>query len=112
MRRVHPTSMSPVQVRWQAADEAYLSPQYRRDSVSLSVSGMQGTDYEPFLRAIDGLLAERDARPHWGKLHFLDAERVESLYPALDSFREVRARFDPHDVFLNAHLRHLIIHEE
>lgn len=58
-----------MQVRWQAADDAFLSPQYRRDSVSLSVSGMVGTDYLPFLRAVDVHLQSRDARPHWGKVH-------------------------------------------
>jgi FAD/FMN-containing dehydrogenase len=108
MQHEHPDETTPLQVRWQAADEAYLSPQYRRDSVSLSVSGMQGTHYEPFLRAVDGLLQQRDARPHWGKIHFLDGARVERLYPALGTFRAVRRRLDPHGVFLNDHLRDLI----
>ncbi len=108
MRRIHPGETSPLQVRWQAADEAFLSPQFRRQSVSLSVSGMAGTDYEPFLRAVDHLLRSRDARPHWGKIHYLDGDRVEALYPALDAFRLVRERFDPDGVFLNEYLRELI----
>jgi len=112
MRHEHPGETSPLQVRWQAADTALLSPQYRRDSVSLSVSGMQGTDYEPFLRAVDGLLRDHDARPHWGKLHFLDGDRVEALYPALDDFRAARAELDPAGVFLNDHLQALILTEE
>lgn len=45
--------ISPLQIRWQKGDQAYLSPQYERDSVSVSVSGVIGRNYEPFLRAVD-----------------------------------------------------------
>ncbi|MEU1301679.1 D-arabinono-1,4-lactone oxidase [Streptomyces shenzhenensis] len=108
MQRGFPEETTPLQVRWQARDEAYLSPQYRRDSVSLSVSGMPGTDYVPFLRAVDRQLRDRAARPHWGKLHFLDRDRVKGLYPALDDFRAVRRSLDPDGVFLNDHLSELL----
>ncbi|GAA3748372.1 D-arabinono-1,4-lactone oxidase [Streptomyces tremellae] len=109
MRHGFPQEATPLQVRWQARDEAYLSPQYRRDAVSLSVSGMPGTDYVPFLRAVDRRLRDRSARPHWGKLHFLDRDRVEELYPALDDFRAVRRSLDPRNVFLNKHLSDLLV---
>jgi len=102
-----PSEISPLQVRWQQADDAYLSPQYGRDSTSLSVSGLIGTDYIPFLRAVDAALAPFDARPHWGKLHFLNADRVRVLYTQLEQFQEVRRAFDPRGLFLNPHLRAL-----
>jgi FAD/FMN-containing dehydrogenase len=108
MQRGFPQETTPLQVRWQARDEAYLSPQYKRDSVSLSVSGMPGTDYVPFLEAVDRRLRARDARPHWGKLHFLDRDTVERLYPALDGFRAARRSLDPGGVFLNEHLGELL----
>ncbi|NIY62270.1 D-arabinono-1,4-lactone oxidase [Streptomyces malaysiensis] len=108
MQRGFPQETTPLQVRWQARDEAYLSPQYRRDSISLSVSGMPGTDYVPFLQAVDRQLRGCDARPHWGKLHFLDRGTVKRLYPALDDFRAVRRSLDPDGVFLNEHLSELL----
>jgi FAD/FMN-containing dehydrogenase len=103
----HTDQISPVQVRWQRADEAYLSAQYHRDTVSLSVSGQVGTDYEPFLRELDHELQQFDARPHWGKVHYLTRDRVESLYPRYDDFQRIRRQFDPKGIFLNPHLREL-----
>jgi FAD/FMN-containing dehydrogenase len=102
-----PGSGSPLQMRWQAAAEAYLSAQYRRDTVSVSVSGIYGADYEPFLRSVDRCLAQWAARPHWGKMHFLTADRIRDLYPRLDAFLAVRASLDPHGMFLNDHFRRI-----
>lgn len=101
----HSDQISPVQIRWQKGDEAWLSAQYRRDTVSVSVSGEPGTEYAPFLRELDHELQQFDARPHWGKIHFLTRDRVEALYPRYHDFQRIRRRFDPHGVFLNPHLR-------
>jgi FAD/FMN-containing dehydrogenase len=96
---------SPLQLRWQRADEAYLSAQHHRDSASVSVSGVYGADYEPYLRTVDRILAQWSARPHWGKQHFLTAERIRELYPRLPAFLEARAALDPQGIFLNDHFR-------
>jgi D-arabinono-1,4-lactone oxidase len=103
----HTDQISPVQIRWQKADEAYLSAQYQRDTMSVSVSGKPGTVYEPFLRELDHELQQFDARPHWGKIHFLTRERVEALYPCYDDFQRLRRQYDPTGIFLNPHLRAL-----
>ncbi len=99
--------ISPVQIRWQKGDQGYLSPEYQRDSVSVSVSGVIGKDYEPFLRAVDHELQVFDARPHWGKIHYLTPDRVRALYPRFDDFQAVHRKFDPAGLFLNDHLRGL-----
>lgn len=100
--------LSPLQIRWQKADHGFLSPQYGRDTASVSVSGIIGTSYEPFLQAVDRELQAFDARPHWGKTHRnLTAERVRSLYPRLEDFQDVRRKFDPDGLFLNTHLAQL-----
>lgn len=99
-----PDEISPLQVRWQKGDQGWLSGQYKRDSTSLSVSGEIGRNYEPFLRAVDGALAAYGARPHWGKLHFLDKERARAIYPRFDAFNEIRQAMDPRGLFLNPHL--------
>jgi FAD/FMN-containing dehydrogenase len=103
----HTDQISPVQIRWQQADKGYLSAQYQRDTVSVSVSGKPGTTYEPFLRDLDRELQQFDARPHWGKIHFLSRERVEQLYPKYGDFQQIRREFDPNGIFLNPHLRAL-----
>jgi FAD/FMN-containing dehydrogenase len=103
----HTDQISPVQIRWQQADQAYLSAQYQRDTVSVSVSGKPRTTYEPFLRDVDRELQQFDARPHWGKIHYLTRDRVEQLYPKYQEFQEIRSQFDPRGIFLNPHLREL-----
>jgi FAD/FMN-containing dehydrogenase len=102
-----PMSVYPMEVRTVGPDDAYLSPNYGTATTVISVSGQPGTDYWDYLRSVDALLAQFDARVHWGKLHFLTAERLHALYPHADDFIEIRRRFDPDGRFLNAHLREL-----
>ncbi|MGW0635003.1 D-arabinono-1,4-lactone oxidase [Nocardia salmonicida] len=107
MLHKHTDQISPVQIRWQKADDGYLSAHYQRDTMSVSVSGQVGTIYEPFLREVDRALQQFDARPHWGKIHYLTRDRVEALYPKYEEFRSIRKAFDPQGIFLNPHLRQL-----
>ena len=71
----------------------------------LSVSGRHGTDYWSYLRSVDRLLGEFDARVHWGKLHFLTRDQLLRRYPMAERFIEIRRELDPAGVFLNDHLR-------
>jgi FAD/FMN-containing dehydrogenase len=102
-----PQSLYPMEVRTVGAEEAYLSPSYGTATTVISVSGQPGTDYWSYLRSVDALLAEFDARVHWGKLHFLSRDRLRALYPHADDFIAVRRQFDPDGMFLNDHLREL-----
>ena len=45
-----PVSVFPMEVRSVARDEAFLSHSYGRDTAVISISGMPGTDYWPYLR--------------------------------------------------------------
>ena len=102
-----PDSIFPMEVRTVAADVSWLSHSYERESVVISVSGMPGTDYEPYLRDVDRLLGGFDARVHWGKLHYLTAEQLHARYPRAADFVALRRELDPRGVFLNDHLREL-----
>ncbi|WP_099705543.1 MULTISPECIES: D-arabinono-1,4-lactone oxidase [unclassified Erwinia] len=104
MKTRFPQEISPLQVRWQRADNGFLSAQSGRDSTSLSVSGEIGRDYLPFLKAVDAKLRPFNPRPHWGKLHFLDRHRLAEIYPDFERFQQIRQQFDPHNLFLNPHL--------
>lgn len=102
-----PECIYPMEVRFTGADGAFLSPNYEADTCVISVSGEPGTDYEPFLRAVDRTLEPYLARPHWGKLHYATRERVDALYPRVDDFRRLRRELDPEGTFLNDQLRPL-----
>jgi FAD/FMN-containing dehydrogenase len=99
-----PTSVFPMEVRTVGREEAFLSHSYGRDSVVISVSGTPGAEYEPYLRDVDRLLGEFDARVHWGKLHYLTREQLLARYPRAGDFVELRRSLDPDGTFLNAHL--------
>ncbi len=102
-----PASIFPMEVRTVGRDDALLSHSFERDTVVISVSGTPGTDYWPYLRDVDRLLGEFDARVHWGKLHFLTREQLHERYPGAGAFIELRRELDPAGVFLNDHLRPL-----
>jgi FAD/FMN-containing dehydrogenase len=102
-----PLSVYPLEVRVVAADDAWMSPNYQRDNLVVSISGEPGQDYWPYLGACDSLFAEYRGRPHWGKIHFMTADRVARLFPRYDDFVDVRRRLDPKGIFLNHHTRAL-----
>jgi hypothetical protein len=104
---VHPDQAFPLEVRTIAAEDAWLSPMYGAVSVSMSVSAVPGTDYWPFLNAVDEMLRQFRGRPHWGKLRCFDCERFRSVCPRFDDFVAVRAGVDPAGVFLNEYTARL-----
>jgi FAD/FMN-containing dehydrogenase len=102
-----PASVFPMEVRTVGAEPAFLSHSHERETVVISVSGTPGTDYWPYLRDVDRLLGEFDARVHWGKLHFLTRDQLLARYPRAGDFIATRNELDPDGVFLNEHLRPL-----
>lgn len=102
-----PDARFPVEYRFTAGDEAWMSPFHRQDSVSVSVSGEPGRDYWAYLRAVDAILRAYGSRPHWGKLHFLTGEDVTAIYPRAHDFRALRRKLDPQGFYLNEHLKPL-----
>lgn len=107
MLRTPDDAVFPMEVRFCAADEAWLSPNFKRANMVVSVSGMPGTNYWPYLKRCDALFKECAGRPHWGKLHFMTPSRMQDLFPHYEDFRRVRQQFDPRGTFLNPHLRDL-----
>jgi FAD/FMN-containing dehydrogenase len=99
-----PASVFPMEVRTVGREQAFLSHSYERETVVISVSGTPGTDYDSYLRAVDRLLGQFDARVHWGKLHYLTREQLLNRYPRANDFIAARRALDPTDTFLNLHL--------
>ncbi|GAB0118552.1 D-arabinono-1,4-lactone oxidase [Acidisoma sp. 7E03] len=104
----HTNCIYPIEYRFTAGDDGWISPFYRQDSITLSVSGGPGIDYWAFLRDTDQILRGFRSRPHWGKMHFLDRDDVTDLYPRAGDFRALRRSLDPEGRFLNDHLAALL----
>ncbi|WP_406232157.1 D-arabinono-1,4-lactone oxidase [Nocardia sp. NBC_01009] len=94
----------PIEVRWVAPDDAFLSPAGGRDTCYIAVHQYRGMDFEPYFRACEAVFDRYNGRPHWGKRHFQTAETLRPRYPDWDRFAEVRRRFDPKGRFSNAYL--------
>ncbi|MGI9610395.1 MAG: D-arabinono-1,4-lactone oxidase [Acidimicrobiia bacterium] len=94
----------PVEVRVSAADDIPLSTGYGRDSGWIAVHQYRGMDYESYFHEVAEIMDGLNGRPHWGKLHYLDAETLRSRYPEWDSFQQVRTSIDPTGTFRNAYL--------
>ena len=94
----------PVEVRVVAADDIPLSTAYGRDTAYVAVHVYRGAPYEAYFRQVEAIMDAFEGRPHWGKLHFQDAERLRPRYPAWNRFAAVRDRLDPERRFANRYL--------
>ncbi|HET7661496.1 MAG TPA: D-arabinono-1,4-lactone oxidase [Oryzihumus sp.] len=98
----------PVEVRFAAADDIWLSTGYDRDNAYVAVHQYHRLPHEPFFAAFEAIVAAHAGRPHWGKLHSLGAERLRELYPRFDEFVAVRNEVDPGRTFGNAYLERVL----
>lgn len=94
----------PVEVRFAPADDIALSTASGRDSAYVAVHSYVGTPFEQYFGLVEPLFDEVGGRPHWGKLHTLDAERLSSRYPRFGEFTALRDRLDPEGRFTNDYL--------
>ncbi len=99
-----PLSIFPLEIRTCGAEDGFLSSNYKRKTLVVSVSGMPGVNYWGYLKAVDRILGRYDARVHWGKLHFLTKDQLFERYPKAERFIKIRRQLDPKGVFLNNHL--------
>jgi FAD-linked oxidoreductase len=94
----------PVEVRFTGPDDVWLSHGYGRESAYIAVHQFSGSPYEPYFRAVEAVCEPLGGRPHWGKLHYRDADSLRTVYPKYDDFLAVRDRLDPARVFANGYL--------
>jgi FAD-linked oxidoreductase len=95
----------PIEYRYVAADDVWLSMFNDRAGCSISMHQYADEDARPIFDAIEPIFWRYGGRPHWGKLHSLGADRLAELYPHWQDFTAVRNRLDPKGKMLNEHLR-------
>jgi len=97
------------ELRTVAADDLWLSTATGRDSLCIHFTWKNLPEaVHAVIPHIEAALAPFAARPHWGKVHAVDAATIESLYPRLPDFRALVARRDPAGKFGNTHLASLL----
>lgn len=103
LRRTGENVPFPLEVRFAAADDVWLSTAHGRESAYVAVHQAMGLPHARYFRAVAAIMAEHGGRPHWGKLHRLRAEELRELYPRFDDAVAVRDAVDPHGRFRNAY---------
>lgn len=94
----------PVEVRAAAADDNWLSTAHGRESGYIAVHRYLKDDPEAYFRAAEQIFLAHGGRPHWGKMHHLDAAALAERYPRFGDFLAARNRLDPGRTFRNAYL--------
>ncbi|MET3807420.1 L-gulonolactone oxidase [Nakamurella sp. UYEF19] len=94
----------PLEIRVAAADEVWLSTAYRRASAYVAVHRYRRDPFAGYFLAVQEILLAYGGRPHWGKLHTLDAGQFRERYPRFDDVLAVRDEVDPDRLFRNAYL--------
>ncbi|WP_421845431.1 D-arabinono-1,4-lactone oxidase [Mycobacterium sp.] len=108
VRRRNLPVMFPIEVRFSAADDAFLSTAHGRDTCYIAVHQYSGMEFETYFRAVEEIMTEYAGRPHWGKRHYQTAATLRELYPEWDRFAAVRNRLDPQRVFLNDYTQRVL----
>jgi len=106
-RLAHPV-MFPVEVRVAAADDIWLSTAYGRDTAYVAIHQYVGLPYREYFAAFESIAAAVGGRPHWGKMHTLDAKRLGELYPRFADFLRIRDETDQERRFANPYLEQVL----
>jgi L-gulono-1,4-lactone dehydrogenase len=98
----------PLEVRFAAPDDAFLSTAQGGETCYIAVHQFRGMEFESYFRAVEEIMDGYGGRPHWGKRHYQSAATLRPRYPAWDRFQAVRARLDPDGVFTNDYTRRVL----
>ena len=94
----------PLECRWVAPDDIWLSPANGRHSAYIAAHMYKGMQYKPYFEALEAILKKYGGRPHWGKMHTQTADSLAKLYPQWQEFQALRKQLDPQGMFLNDYL--------
>lgn len=94
----------PVEVRTHKGETGMLSPTQGEDCAVLSFHVYKGMDCEPLFKWLYEYMKKWQGRPHWGKVNKLSRIELQSLYPKLNRFLEIRREYDPDNIFMNSWL--------
>ncbi|MXV39062.1 FAD-binding protein [Flavobacteriaceae bacterium Ap0902] len=98
----------PVEIRWVKADDIWLSPTYQRDAVYLAFHTYWKNHVPAYFYDMQEIAKKYEVRPHWGKMHNLEAAHFEKVYPKWHDFMEIRERLDPDQIFVGPYMSRLI----
>jgi xylitol oxidase len=95
--------------RYVAADELWLSPAYKRDSLTIHFTWKnQPHEVRRLLPGIEEALRPFKSRPHWAKWFSMDTSEISTLYARLPDFIKFASELDPDGQFRNDYLSRVV----
>lgn len=96
----------PVEVRFVAGDDIWLSPAYGRPTAFIGIIMYKPfgweVDYKEYFRKYEEIMAAYGGRPHWAKdFHYRGDNDFARVYPRWNDWKRLREKVDPDGVFLN-----------
>lgn len=98
----------PFEIRFVKQDDIWLSPAYERDVAYIAFHQYHRLPHERFFNACEDILGAAGGRPHWGKMHRLEASDFRERYPRFDDFLALRDKLDPGRAFANPYLERVL----
>lgn len=98
----------PFEVRFVRHDDIWMSPAYDRDSAVVAFHQYHRMPYERWFGICEDVLGAVGGRPHWGKIHRLDATGLRERLPRFVDFVALRDELDPARVFANPYLERVL----
>lgn len=93
------------EIRTIAADNFWMSPCYKQDSVAIHFTWKQDWPaVSKLLPVIEKELAPYNVRPHWGKLFTVSPTDLKKRYAKMENFKKVATEYDPKGKFRNEFL--------
>lgn len=94
----------PIEVRFTAADDVWMSTGHERDNCYVAVHQYHRVDPTRYFAAAQDVFTAHEGRPHWGKMHTLGADYLRERYARFDDFVAIRDELDPERRFSNTYL--------
>jgi FAD/FMN-containing dehydrogenase len=85
-----------------ASDQTLLGLNAGRDTAHVGIYIVASVRHRPQIeiaRAIEGVLAERGGRPHWGKYRYDRSQAYRQTYAGWERFQAIRSELDPVGMF-------------
>ncbi|AJW43102.1 L-gulonolactone oxidase [Rhodococcus sp. B7740] len=98
----------PVEVRFAAGDDIWLSTASGRPTAYIAVHQYHRRDHREYFDAVEAICRSVGGRPHWGKLHSLGSDELRDCYEHFDDFLRVRDSIDPKKLFGSDYLERLL----
>ena len=102
--RGHENISFPIEVRFTAADDIWMSTGHERDNCYVAVHHYWRNDPTTYFKAAQDIFTSYEGRPHWGKMHTLGADYLAQRYSRFGDFVAIRDELDPERRFSNPYL--------